>query len=88
MAMKQRNLCCSCKSKMHLQIKTKIEIYLFTTPRQKCLPGPYHHPLGRSFHELLNIKLLQMCICDEQRYNFNRIYIYISKCLDIRHRKT
>ena len=26
---------------------------------------------------LLNIELLQMCICDKQRYNFNRIYIYV-----------
>ena len=24
----------------------------------------------------INIKLLQMCICDKQRYNFNRIYKY------------
>ena len=29
-----------------------------------------------------------MCICDKQRYNFNRIYIYMSECLNTRYRKT
>ena len=27
-----------------------------------------------------------MCICDKQRYNFNRIYM--SRCLNTRYRKT
>ena len=62
---------CICKSKQ------KLKVDFFTTPRQKSLPGPYHHLLRKSFHELLNIKLLQMCICDKQRYNFNRIYRYV-----------
>ena len=28
-----------------------------------------------------------MCICDKHRYNFNRIYIYISRCLNTRYGK-
>ena len=28
-------------------------------------------------HKLnINLKLFQMCICDKQRYSFNRIYKY------------
>ena len=41
------NLRCSCKSKIHLQVKQKFKVDLFTTPRQNSLAGPYHHPLGR-----------------------------------------
>ena len=62
---------------MHLQVKKKKRLKLVTADFKSFPEFKMISYYSLNIKLLLNIELLQMCICDKQRYNFNRIYMYV-----------